>query len=203
MGSPNSGKWGSGPGSPQRPGCRQGRGSPGGGGRRGAARSPLPSLCTPSPPSPPLVSLPTPRPPPPCTAELQRSPPSRAASGGGAKSRLFPAPAEQSPRPVAERTRRGGKRACGRRARVGPGGEERAEASPCAVRYAAAAGAGRASIPTRPLARALARTREPVGEVDGAVLGSRSFLGPGTTQHCACAQPWPRVHFGVDPKPRL
>lgn len=87
---------------------------PGRGGRRGAARSPLHALCPPSPSlapsnSPPLPRFlfPLPRPPPPRTAELELSPPSRAASGGGAKPRLFLAPGEQSPLPGAERRGRG------------------------------------------------------------------------------------------------
>lgn len=75
----------------------------------------------------------------------------------------------------------------GGRGRAGPGEPRpgRAEASPCAGPAAQPLrGAGRASIPTpgrRPRGAegaAPARTREPVGEVDGAVLGSPPFPGP-------------------------
>ncbi|XP_032773262.1 uncharacterized protein LOC116913169 [Rattus rattus] len=74
------------------------------GGRRGAARSPLPSLC---PPPLPWFLFPLPQSPPPRTAELELSLPSPATLGGGAKCRLFLALSEQSRLPGAERTRRG------------------------------------------------------------------------------------------------
>lgn len=128
--------------------------------------------------SPPLVSLPAPAAPSSRSAELELSPPSRAASGGGAKSRLFLAPGEQSRLPGAERTRRGGKPACGRQARAGARGEGKAEASPCA-RSGAQPLRGQGAAPTHP-GLGPARTREPVGEVAAVVLGSRSFSGPGT-----------------------
>lgn len=140
--------------------------------------APLPPLGTPSPRSPALPSLP-PRGPllPALRAELERCPPSRAASGGGAKSRMFPAPAAQSPLPGAER--RGGKRACGRRARGRrPGGGltlRQPGAQPLRGLGEPASHPGRRPRPR--CARA-----SPVGEVGGAVLGSRPFpAGPGTT----------------------
>lgn len=145
---------------------------------------PLPPLGTPSPRSLALSSLP-PRGPllPALRAELECCRPSRAASGGGAKSRMFPAPAAQFPLPGAER--RGGKRACGRRARGRrPGGGltlRRPGAQPLR---------GLGEPPSHPGRRPRPRCARasPVGEVGGAVLGSRPFpraLGPRSTAH-AC-----------------
>lgn len=135
---------------------------------------PLPPLGTPSPRFPALSSLP------PLGPLL---PALRAASGGGAKSRMFPAPAAQFPLPGAER--RGGKRACGRRARGRrPGGGltlRRPGAQPLR---------GLGEPPSHPGRRPRPRCARasPVGEVGGAVLGSRPFpraLGPRSTAH-AC-----------------
>lgn len=158
--------------------------------------APLPPLGTPSPRFPALSSLP-PRGPllPALRAELERCPPSRAASGGGAKSRMFPAPAAQSLLPGAER--RGGKRACGRRARGRRTGGGLTLRQPGAQPLR-----GLGEPPSHPGRRPRPRCARasPVGEVGGAVLGSRPFpgaLGPRSTAH-AC-RPGRGSIFGVAP----
>lgn len=88
-------------------------------------------------------------------------------------------PAARSP---ADGRGAGGKRACGRRARAGPRGRRPGGGLPLRRPVRSRRGGWASLHPSQaagPGPGAHARL-EPVGEVDGAVLGSRSVQGPGT-----------------------